>query len=224
MSRAFATGAAGPALALGLALSLLAPYTGPAQSTDEAPAPGDEAAAARLAVEEAELRERMITALAVAEGVRLKGRTVLVALTELRRVRRTLSELSPTDPERRALERRLDRLEGRRRAVTEELDREFATYLEIVAEISTDLYPRLNRVGEALGEALLSRRLENLSDLLPITRAHIVELNREGDLSAAALQAWREEIDDTYAKRREILEGGRDRPAVRERDRPDRDI
>lgn len=178
--------------------------------------------AALLAIEEAELRERMVTALAIAEGVRLKGRTVLVALSELRRVRRVLSELSPTDPRRRRLETRIDALEAKRRAVGEEVDREFRGYLDIVGEISTDLWPRLDRVGGVLEKTLTDRRLENLTELLPLMRGHVEELNREGSLSTDAAERWRREVDDTFETRRDIVEGRRTAPKAPSRD-PDED-
>ncbi|MGF1658879.1 MAG: hypothetical protein ACFCUS_05580 [Rubrimonas sp.] len=164
-----------------------------------------EAAAALLALEEAELRERMVTALAIAEGLRLRGRTVLVAMTEIDRVRAALREFSPTDPERAPLEARLNVLETRRIEVGRIVDEEFEAYLAIVAELASDLWPRLRRVGGDLEADLRDRRLSRLGELMPILRAHVEEMNRDGALDAEAAMRWRREVDDSYAFREERL-------------------
>lgn len=161
--------------------------------------------AAMLAVEEAELRERMITALAVAEGLRLRGRTILIAMSEIERVRRTLRDVSPLDAERSRLGARLEVLEERRRKVSALVDQEFKAYLEIVGEIADDLWPRLRRVGGDLDADLESRRLDQLRELLPMLRAHAEQLNRQGSLSQTDAQEWRQAIDDTYELREDKL-------------------
>ena len=164
-----------------------------------------EAAAALLALEEAELRERMVTALAIAEGLRLRGRTVLVAMTEIDRVRAALREFSPADPERAPLEARLNVLETRRIEVGRIVDEEFEAYLAIVAELASDLWPRLRRVGGDLEADLRDRRLSRLGELMPLLRAHVEEMNRAGALDADAAMRWRREVDDSYAFREERL-------------------
>lgn len=178
----------------------------PALAEEPAPPQDPELTAALLAIEEAELRERMITALAIAEGVRLRGRTILVAISELDRVQRALTQLSPTDPARAALEARVARLEGRRAEISGVVDREFDSYVAVVTEIAGELWPRLRRVGRQLEEDLEGRRLDRLGALLPLLRAHVGELNRTGGLPAEALGRWRTEIDDSYALRKRRLD------------------
>ncbi|MEM1342973.1 MAG: hypothetical protein AAGI34_00170 [Pseudomonadota bacterium] len=192
-------------LGLGLALFALLWPVASAQADDPAEYSSD-LDAALLAIEEAELRERMITALAVAEGLRLRGRTVLVALTELTRVRRALADLSPTDPRRSALEARLTSLEQRQDEVSAVVEDEFRSYVGIVSDISTDLWPRLRRVGADLEADLLARNLERLNDLLPLLQTHVEEMNRSENLAPDALERWRTEIDDTYDLRRQRRE------------------
>jgi len=202
-----------------------APATTPeAKAADEPPdgdpAPGAETALedkdpaemspdeARLAVEEAELRERMITALAIAESVRLRGRTILVAMTEISRVRRSVQKLPPLSDERAAFEARLRRLEQRRIALDREVTEEFESYLAIVSELASDLWPRLNRVGDQVAEGLKERRLARLLKLYPLLHSHIEEYNRLGSVTRGITERWRAEIDDTYLLRREKLDSG----------------
>ncbi|MEO0819729.1 MAG: hypothetical protein AAF074_04790 [Pseudomonadota bacterium] len=165
----------------------------------------EELGAALLAVEEAELRERMITALAIAEGVRLRGRTVLVAMSELARVRRAIAGLSAADPNRPKLQARIDALENRRIAVSAIVDQEFDTYVEVVGEIAVELWPRLRRVSNALAEDLETRRLGKLGEMLPLLRAHVEEMNRAGGITSEALLRWRSDVDDTFDRRRDRL-------------------
>ena len=186
----------------------------------------NDAAAALLALEEAELRERMVTGLAIAEGLRLRGRTVLVAITEIDRVHAALTDLDPTDPERTRLARRLETLEHRRVEVSAGLDLEFRAYIEVVSEISSGLWPRLRRVGGELEDELRSRNLSRLGELMPLLRAHVEEFNRDGALSAEASQRWRREIDDSFALREERLRRRLDpeRPVVDGDAETDQDI
>lgn len=189
-------------------------------------APHSDAAAALLAVEEAELRERMVTALAIAEGLRLRGRTVLVAMSEIDRVRAALKEMSPVAPERGALEARLDVLETRRIDVSRAVDEEFEAYLAVVGELASDLWPRLRRVGGELEADLRERRLSRLGDLMPLLRAHVEEMNKAGRLDADAAGRWRREVDDSFALREERLRRRNDPepPVGPETSKPDQDI
>lgn len=186
----------------------------------------EEAAAALLALEEAELRERMVTALAVAEGLRLRGRTVLVAMTEIDRVRAALREFSPADPERAPLEARLNVLETRRIEVGKVVDEEFEVYLAVVAELSSDLWPRLRRVGGDLETDLRERRLSRLGEMMPLLRAHVEEMNRTGALDAETALRWRREVDDSYAFREERLRrrAAPEAPIAPTTSKPDKDI
>lgn len=164
--------------------------------------------AALLALEEAELRERMITALALAENLRLRGRTVLVAINEINRVRRAIRDLGPFDPDRARLEKRVEQLDRRRKQVTDLVDAEFEKYLALVAELGGDLWPRLTRVGSQLHQDLEDRGLERLSGLFPILREHVEQFNRSGSASAQQIIEWRRMVDDTYRMRQKKLRDG----------------
>ncbi|MGF1500891.1 MAG: hypothetical protein ACFBSD_03665 [Paracoccaceae bacterium] len=170
------------------------------------PAPGVEAAPgdARLAVEEAELRERLITALAIAESVRLRGRTILVAFSEYGRVRERIDRLGPTSERRVEYEARLAKLERRLVALDLEVDEEFNAYLEIVSELAGNLWSRLDRVGDAVAEDLKARRLARLHQIYPLVKAHIEEFHRAERVTRGMIDRWRAELDDTYRKRLEL--------------------
>jgi len=188
------------ALRMGLLLLAVLAAAPAAPRAEEPPLTGD---AARLAIEEAELRERMITALAIAESVRLRGRTILVAMTEIARVRRSVDKLAPDSDRRAGFEARLDRLEARRRALDAEVDREFLSYLEIVSELAGDLWPRLERVGSQVAAGLAERRLSRLADLYPVVAGHIAEFHRAETVTRGMTGRWRAEIDDSYYLRLE---------------------
>jgi hypothetical protein len=188
------------AVAAALALALAAAGPGPARA-QEALSQED----ALRAVEEAELRERIVTALAIAESVRLRGRTILVAMSEIGRVRRRVERLDPTSERRAEFEERLARLEERRAEMDAELDDEFLVYLEIVSELAGGAWSRIDRVGGQVLESLEERRIERLQQLYPIVRGHIEEFHRAGAVTRAVTGRWRREIDDTYDLRRERL-------------------
>ena len=187
------------AAVLGLALAaLLAPMPGSAQQAN-----GEMSEVARLAVEEAELRERMMTALVIAESVRLRGRTILVAMSEISRVRRSVSRLSPDSERRAEFESRLARLEARRKELDAEVDREFLSYLEIISELAGDLWARLDRVGDDVATGLEERRLSRLRELYPLVHRHIEEFHKAETVTRGMTRRWRAEIDDTYDLRLE---------------------
>lgn len=184
--------------ALAAALALLVAQPLPAQ----APATLEEA---RLAVEEADLRARIVTALAVAESIRLRGRTVLVAMSEIGRVRRRVEQLDVQSENRAEFENRLTKLESRRAELDAELDAEFESYLELVSELASALWSRIDRVGGAVEQDLASRRIERLRELAPVVHGHIEEFNRLKSVTRAVTERWRREIDDTYDMRQERL-------------------
>ncbi len=187
-----------PAGLLGLALAAAALAPPP-----EARAQGLQQAL--LAVEEAELREKMMTALAVAESVRLRGRTILVAMSEIARVRRRLEKIDPTSKNRATFEERLRRVELRRAELDREVDEEFLVYLELVSEIAGEIWSRIDRVGDGLSQNLADRRLAQLGKLYPVVKAHIEEFNKADTVTSAVTDRWRREIDDTYEMRQERL-------------------
>ena len=202
-----------PTAALFLALLLALPAG--AQPPEPVPAPqangngnGKAAGDALLALEEAELRERMVTALAIAESVRMRGRTILVAMSEIARVRRSIEKLNPYSERRRELEDRLALQERRRAELEDEVERMFDEYLRLVATVATDLWPRLRRVSGRLGEDLARRQLGQLSELYPVMRGHVEEYNRTGaeNVTQGMTERWRREIDDTWERRLDRLE------------------
>lgn len=181
---------------------------------------------ARLAVEEAEVRDRIVTALAIAQGLRLRGRTIMIAIQEIERAKRSLRDISPTDPDREKLEARLALLIERRKRVDQELDAEFDAYLELIGELSSTLWPRLRRVGENLVSELEERDLGRLANLLPIVRAHAEYLNRQGSLGLETMEQWRNEIDDSRQMRENRMKRERRNPdlSADEELQGDRDI
>ncbi|GMG85338.1 hypothetical protein LNKW23_45580 [Paralimibaculum aggregatum] len=180
---------------LGLAALALPPARAQAQSTEQA----------MLAVEEAELRERLMTALAVAESVRLRGRTILVAMSEIGRVRRRVDKIDPTSERRAEFEARLKKLELRRIELDGEVDTEFQSYIVLIAEISEELWSRIDRVGDGLARDLAERRLSRLAQLYPVVKRHIEEFNKARSVTQAVTERWRREVDDTYEMRQERL-------------------
>ena len=193
----------------------------PARAEEE-PLTGE---AARLAIEEAELRERMITALAIGESVRLRGRTILVAILEIQRVARSVAKLSPGSESRRDYEQRLAALRERLRALDAEVDREWLSYLEIVSELAGDLWPRLERVGTEVAAGLAERRLSRLADLYPVVAGHIEEFHRAETVTQGMTTRWRAEIDDSYYLRLEKREGlAPPEPSVSDEGKTEEDI
>ncbi|MGF1445032.1 MAG: hypothetical protein ACFBRM_02395 [Pikeienuella sp.] len=186
------------AVAFGFALGV----TLPAASQSRAPGNIQQAL---LAVEEAELRERIMTTLAVAESVRLRGRTILVAMSEIGRVRRRLEKIDPTSPNRAAFEERLRKVEQRRVELDREVDEEFLSYLELVSEIAGEVWTRVDRVGDELSAGLAERRLAQLVKLYPVVRSHIQEFNQAETVTRAITDRWRREVDDTYEMRQQRL-------------------
>lgn len=160
---------------------------------------------ALLAMEEAELRERMLALLILSDSIRLRGRALLVAIGELHRVRRSLAAMDSTDPSKLRLENRLLKLETRRREVETTLDQEFQNYVTGVSELGNDLWPRLRRVGEQFPDLLRRRNLTRLERYLPVLQRHIEEFNRSSAVNASALIEWRRTLDDTFIERRNRL-------------------
>ncbi len=195
-----------------------------------APAPAQQSQAltadqAILALEEAELRERLVTALAVAESIRLRGRTILVAMSEIGRVRRRVQRIDPASERRAEFEARLRRLEERRIELDAEVDEEFRTYLVLVSEIAGSLWTRVDRVGQGLSESLAERRLSRLHELYPVVRSHVQEFASAETVTRAATDRWRREIDDTYDMRQERLSRARRaEPDVTNQDDSEEDI
>lgn len=203
------------ALAAPLALS------GPATAQSRANLSAEEAL---LALEEAELRERLMTALAVAESVRLRGRTILVAMSEIGRVRRRVEKIDPTSERRAEFEQRLQRLEQRRIELDGEVDAEFQSYIVLVSELSDGLWSRIDRVGQGLLLSLDERRLSRLAQLYPVVMAHVEEFNRAQSVTRGVTQRWRREIDDTFEMRQERLRSLPPEPALGNSDEKEEDI
>ena len=72
---------------------------------------------------EAELRERMMTALMIAQSVRLRGRTILVAMSQISHIRRIIDQLDPLSKNRPSYEERLRR-HPRLRSFSRRIDNE----------------------------------------------------------------------------------------------------
>lgn len=163
---------------------------------------------ALLAVEEAELRERMMTALMIAQSVRLRGRTILVAMSQISHIRRIIDQLDPLSKNRPSYEERLRRLEVRRAELEDEVGREWEAYLEIVSTLAGDLWPRISRAGDQIADGLEERRLPLLAKLYPVMKTHLEEFNKSETVTRGMTERWRSEVDDTYLLRLEKLQGG----------------
>jgi hypothetical protein len=168
--------------------------------------------AASLAFEEAELRERLMTALAVADGVRTQGRTLYVAMAETERLLQVLTRLDPADPGHREYTARLGELVRRQEAMAEGLDQDFAVYVGIVEDLARTIRPRLQRIGEALATRLADLGLTRLQTLQPLLQQHVEELNRSRVLTATIRERWLAEIDDSRVQRDERFR--RERPST----------
>lgn len=155
-----------------------------------------------LAAEEARLRERIVLALAVAESVRLRGRTILVAMSEIERVRARIATLAPDSGRRAEFDQRLAALEARRVELDREVDEEFLSYVTLVSDLAAVLFTRVNRVGDSVHAELEGLAMRRLTDLYPLLSEHIEEFNRDGGVGREATDRWRREIDDTYEMRR----------------------
>jgi hypothetical protein len=180
--------------------------------------------AASLAFEEAELRERLMTALAVADGVRTQGRTLYVAMAETERLVQVLTRLDPADPAQRDYAERLGELIRRQEAMAAALDRDFATYVGIVEDLARTIRPRLKRIGETLATKLADLGLTRLQALQPLLQQHVEELNRSRVLTASIRERWLAEIDDSRARRDERFHHRRPPAAATPRQKGEKEI
>ena len=169
---------------------------------------------AALALDEAEVRERMMTAVAIANGIRTQGRALFLARHQTRTVEGHLRALPPVDSRRADYEKRLAALVARQQELDATIDRDFDAYLRILEEILKRPRVRVRRIGEQLAKDLGARQLDALATLLTLLRSHLEEGAQGGILGAEKPRKWLEAIDETRAQRRERFDKNLPPPVI----------